>query len=741
MTCECLASRSCVKTPRLPLLLLMLFLLLGLPVAPAGGGLESDESDAFRLDETFACESRNPDVAALPDGGFAAVWVSENQRVVLRRFDGELEAVGPETVVTDGPPPADGAIGDVGVAADPDGGLAVVWFDNRAGLQGRLFDATGAPLTEVLLFEAAGLDPELDVAALPDGSFAVVSRRASSLQALHFDGSGREIGRFEVTSATPGSVTVRQPSVAVLRNDRLVIAWNRRMTGFPFPFSRVEQQVFDLEGDPSGGLEVGVDGEGPSVAAHPAGGFVRVWRRAGEILVRRFDGLGNPSTPEIQVGLDEEGLGAAPDLAVLPDGTVRVMWEGNPPPLPGSGAVPPPSRRVLLRRFTPEGEPRGPVQTLGFGPEAFRSDGPPRAVTLGGGDTLVVARHLLQPILADPVPCRLVAGIFARRLPGASLVVSDRFRVSVEWHDAASGDRGVGRPGPRTDDTGSFWFFEPDNLELIVKVVDGRRVNEHFWFFYGALTNVGYRITVTDLVTGDERRYDNPPGRLASFADTRAFQPPIPPPETAPATGSGFGDGTAVGSEATAPPEGVLFLPAEPPAQIDSSAGPCSPLELPIPPRPGLCFADRRFEVEVEWRNPRSDLTGVGRPIEVNDVTGAFWFFRPSNVELVVKVLDGRPVNGRFWVLYGSLTDVAFTLRVRHAETLDAVTFENAPFEMSSGADTSSLVPPECNCPLAPPQPVCGFDGMTYDDACLARCLGWVGVAHPGPCENDEGGS
>lgn len=322
------------------------------------------------------------------------------------------------------------------------------------------------------------------------------------------------------------------------------------------------------------------------------------------------------------------------------------------------------------------------------------------------------------------------AGIFARTVRADSLILDDRFRVEVDWHDDASGDRGLGMPGPRTVDTGSFWFFEPENLELIVKVVDGRSVNRHFWFFYGALTNVGYRITVTDLLTGQQRHYDNPPGRLASFADTQAFQEPETLPPSAPP-----------GSRPGSSPAGVHFLPAEPSALIDSAAGPCSPLELPIPPRPGLCLADRRFEVEVEWRDPRSDLAGVGRPIEVNDVTGAFWFFRPSNVELVVKVLDGRPVNGRFWVLYGSLTDVAFTLRVRHSETLDEVVFENAPFEMSSGADTSSLKPPECSCPLAPPQPVCGFDGVTYNDACLALCEGWVGVAHPGPCEHDEGGS
>ncbi len=53
-----------------------------------------------------------------------------------------------------------------------------------------------------------------------------------------------------------------------------------------------------------------------------------------------------------------------------------------------------------------------------------------------------------------------------------------------------------------TDDTGSFWFFDDANLELILKVLDGRWLNGHFWVFYGALSNVECTITITDTETG-----------------------------------------------------------------------------------------------------------------------------------------------------------------------------------------------------------------------------------------------
>ena len=107
--------------------------------------------------------------------------------------------------------------------------------------------------------------------------------------------------------------------------------------------------------------------------------------------------------------------------------------------------------------------------------------------------------------------------------PQALCLQQARFRVEVSWTASNIGQSGAGHSMPLTPDSGAFWFFQPSNIELVVKVLDGRAINGHFWVFWGALSNVGYTITVTDTETGAVKTYVNPEGQLASGADTEAF--------------------------------------------------------------------------------------------------------------------------------------------------------------------------------------------------------------------------
>ncbi|MCL4836407.1 MAG: hypothetical protein KJ058_00390 [Thermoanaerobaculia bacterium] len=99
----------------------------------------------------------------------------------------------------------------------------------------------------------------------------------------------------------------------------------------------------------------------------------------------------------------------------------------------------------------------------------------------------------------------------------------DRFRVRVTWVDFQGGT-GQAFALPYTADSGFFYFFGPDNLEVLVKVLDACVPFERYWVFFAVASNVEYHIEVADTHHGLSKVYDNPPGVFApATGDTDAF--------------------------------------------------------------------------------------------------------------------------------------------------------------------------------------------------------------------------
>ena len=246
-------------------------------------------------------------------------------------------------------------------------------------------------------------------------------------------------------------------------------------------------------------------------------------------------------------------------------------------------------------------------------------------------------------------------------------LADDRFRVELEW---VGPDEllAPGRAAPLTEDTGTFYFFNPDNREIVVKILDGRGLNDHFWVFYGALSNVEYSLTVTDSETGLTRRYRNPAGRFASRGDTSAFGP----------NGSSFSAYTAPAPVASEGSAAVRL------ATRGNVGGSC------VASAARLCLLDGRFAVEASWRD-FVDNTGVGSAESLTSDSGYFWFFNPANVEVMVKVVDGTSVNGRFWVFYGALSNVEYDLTVTDTVTGEVRVYSNPLQTFASVGDTAAF--------------------------------------------------
>jgi photosystem II stability/assembly factor-like uncharacterized protein len=256
-----------------------------------------------------------------------------------------------------------------------------------------------------------------------------------------------------------------------------------------------------------------------------------------------------------------------------------------------------------------------------------------------------------------------------------------RFEARVGWQDFQGG-AGPGHAVPLTGDTGAFWFFRDTNLELAVKVLDGRAANGFWWVFYGSLSNVPFTLVVRNTENGDVRHYDNPPRRFASRGDTRGFPAPLPAGGSPRAAGPPAAAVTASGLAALPATSGLVALSAGgsvPPDPPPCAAGPTV-----------LCLNGGRFRVEVAWEDFQGG-SGAGHAHPLTDDTGAFWFFRETNLELFVKVLDGRTVNDHWWVFYGSLSNVPFTLTVTDTATGTPRTYQNPPRTFASRGDTTAF--------------------------------------------------
>ena len=77
-----------------------------------------------------------------------------------------------------------------------------------------------------------------------------------------------------------------------------------------------------------------------------------------------------------------------------------------------------------------------------------------------------------------------------------------------------------------------------------------------------------------------------------------------------------------------------------------------------------LCLNGGRFAVTATYRTS-AGASGDGTGVALTSDSGYFWFFGPTNIEVVVKVLNACTQDpARYWVFAAGLTNVEVTLTV-----------------------------------------------------------------------------
>ena len=176
------------------------------------------------------------------------------------------------------------------------------------------------------------------------------------------------------------------------------------------------------------------------------------------------------------------------------------------------------------------------------------------------------------------------------------------------------------------------------------------------------------------------------PVLMVSDADGAIVKNAIQNPEDADDPGGGD---PGNGGDPDPPTEPVLTIEGEdgpPEAPGDCAAG-----------ESALCLLGERFRVEAEF-TVGGQPGATANSVALTDDTGYFWFFADTNVEIVVKVLDGCPINQNFWVFAGGLTDVAVTIRVVDTETGAVRLYRSEPGPLLPAQDIEAFA----TCPAAP---------------------------------------
>ncbi len=581
---------------------------------------------------------------------------------------------GPSQVVAQPGEPA-----EVAAALDPEAGFLTVWTQRSApknvnvhvlrqdGSASSVLNGTAIRLRTK---PAISCRRSLGCVAVWLEYNATASPFAGHIWARRLDAFAQPVGQAFRITETPEPFFAA-PNVDLASDGRSVVAWpTGRLVPGPYPGTSVVTQsprarTFSASGTPLGPVAILEDFETFGEIAVDArwdedSQIVAVWNqpfghatRESGLFARALDAFAGFRSNVVRLG---RGVAYAPSLRFLPlPGLFVAGWQDAPTSNNLDGL-----NQALTLLVNADGLAQGtPIPaTQSVGTLPFRLQ-----LAAGERDTAwavwperssggTPGPLFVQRVFASGSPC-----IGFPPIPCAVMRGDERFIAWINYRDPG-GVQFLAPPVPLTADTSGFTFTSAEVPEIVAKVLDGRDLNDRFWVFYASLTDQEFSLVVLDRATGNTRAYYNRQGRLASSADTGAF---ADPPGGAPA-----------------------------PAALGNLIGPRALATTCAGTATSLCLLEGQYFVEVDWEDFQG-ATGDGQAVPATSIGGYFTFFDPSNIELAVKLIDGRAVNGHYWVFYASLTSVPFTLRITDAAGNVVAQYTNVSGNMASVADVDAF--------------------------------------------------
>ncbi len=505
-------------------------------------------------------------------------------------FEADLPVAAPIRLNT---PSFGGYYSDVVAATDPFGNSVAIWhadldFDINGELWAQRISRDGVALGDEFRIALEGAEWQFvcDVAMDSQGRFVVaweqgdpVAEGSTNVYARRFGADGVPLGEpFRVPTESAGAQY--DCDLAMNREGDFVVAWHHDL-GTLADFQDLYVRAFRADGTPYG-PPLRVDEPRPPelfwIAVHPAvsindaGVFVVAWEGGPEsesqqIFARKYvlPCSGSPTS----LCLDGDRYRLHADWWVrderTEDGTalpIRVetggFWffsDDNPEVivkvLDGCGSndhhwiyaagltdvevhlsVTDTETGEIWSRVNPWQEPFAPLQDIealgGCPGSAAESVAEPKSLgwmaSGSSGEKLPVKGE------SRSVGGTCVPGTTTLCLSGGRFEVSATF---TSWTGGAT----PAFAESLTAESGMFWFFAADNLELFVKIVDACGEFDRFWMFAAGLTNLQVELTVRDRWADQKEVYPNALGTAfelirdtGSFATCSAEPSPIPAP-------------------------------------------------------------------------------------------------------------------------------------------------------------------------------------------------------------------
>ncbi|WP_210529591.1 calcium-binding protein [Rubellimicrobium arenae] len=367
-----------------------------------------------------------PDILALPNGGFLVTWDSYLNEYddgpsayILsgQRYDASGRRVGSEFLI-DGIDQA--ASTEPSITALGDGGYAMAWSYSPDGILGRTqayvraFDADGTPRTKALrvdtidLFEA--VQPR--VVGTQGGGFMVfytadkAGPTFDDVYMRRYDADGDPLGRERRMNTREDYLDQGIVETARMANGRIVALWNSESTldtKGDLDSNELRATVFSPKGEvlrsdvhlsSNFGSAGGGNGQGFSVA-EAGNGFVISQMEYGSrfgtdylyhVVVQTFDDDARTTSGRISAFRTEEVVYST-DVARLSTGEIVVVWEQQPIP---KGEV---GNDVMARVLSASGRPLTAAFEVGLDYSRYDEQSDPVVEALAGGGFVVSYAH------------------------------------------------------------------------------------------------------------------------------------------------------------------------------------------------------------------------------------------------------------------------------------------------------------------------------------------------------------